>query len=193
VISATGGGVEIAFRNAISVIVDWFVNCKATVKRSAHTASSQQQTARSILLQCSVVVPVNLNSVSVRDIHSSWRVEVVVSSTFRPLCHLGSPQMFRYGSGYELQANLGFEVFTAVVMKNSVLQYVAQFQFIINRRFGGTCRLHLQGRRIMRARKSVRPLLGPYTSKVTILERQYCVWPSIQRSVVQFLPDSVLS
>jgi hypothetical protein len=29
--------------------------------------------------------------------------------------------MFRYGTDYELQANLGFEGFTAVVMKNPVL------------------------------------------------------------------------
>jgi hypothetical protein len=42
---------------------------------------------------------------------------------------------------------LEFEVFTAVATKNAVFWDVAPRGFIINRRFGGTCRLHLQGRR----------------------------------------------
>jgi hypothetical protein len=41
----------------------------------------------------------------------------------------------------------GCEVFTAVTMKNAAFCKVAPRGFIINRRFGGTCRLHLQGRR----------------------------------------------
>jgi hypothetical protein len=41
----------------------------------------------------------------------------------------------------------GFEVFTVVTMKNAVFWDVAPHGFIINRRFGETCRLHLQGRR----------------------------------------------
>jgi hypothetical protein len=42
---------------------------------------------------------------------------------------------------------VGFEVFTAVTMKNAVFWDVAPCGFIINRRFEGTCRLHLQDRR----------------------------------------------
>jgi hypothetical protein len=42
---------------------------------------------------------------------------------------------------------VGFEVFTAVTMKNAVFWVVAPCGFIINRRFEGTCRLLLQGRR----------------------------------------------
>jgi hypothetical protein len=42
---------------------------------------------------------------------------------------------------------VGFEVFTAVTMKNVVFRDVALCGFFINRRFGGTCRLHLQGGR----------------------------------------------
>jgi hypothetical protein len=34
-----------------------------------------------------------------------------------------------------------------VTMRNAVFCDVAPFGFIINRRFGGTCRFHLQGRR----------------------------------------------
>jgi hypothetical protein len=37
----------------------------------------------------------------------------------------------------------GFEVFTAVTMKIAVFWDVAPCVFIINRRFGGTCLLHL--------------------------------------------------
>jgi hypothetical protein len=39
----------------------------------------------------------------------------------------------------------GFEVFMAVTMKNAILWDVAPCGFIINRRFGGMCRLHLHG------------------------------------------------
>jgi hypothetical protein len=42
---------------------------------------------------------------------------------------------------------VGFDVFIAVNMKNAVFLDVAPCGFIINRRFGGTCRLRLQGRR----------------------------------------------
>jgi hypothetical protein len=41
-----------------------------------------------------------------------------------------------------------FEVFTAVTMKNAVLWDVAQCSSSVNRRFGGTYRLHIQGRKI---------------------------------------------
>jgi hypothetical protein len=51
---------------------------------------------------------------------------------------------------------VGFDVFTAVTMKNAVLLDVAPNGFIINRRFGGTCRFHLQVKKITRVRKSVR-------------------------------------
>jgi hypothetical protein len=35
-----------------------------------------------------------------------------------------------------------------ILMKNAVFWDVAPCGFIINRRFGGTCRLHLQGRNL---------------------------------------------
>jgi hypothetical protein len=53
-------------------------------------------------------------------------------------------------SGFESQLRIfsvGFEVFKAVTMKNAVFWDEASCELIINRRFGGTCRLHLQGRR----------------------------------------------
>jgi hypothetical protein len=40
-----------------------------------------------------------------------------------------------------------FEVFTAVTMKHAVSLHVEQCGSIINRRFGQTLRLHLQGRK----------------------------------------------
>jgi hypothetical protein len=50
---------------------------------------------------------------------------------------------------------VGFEVFTAVTMKNAVLWYVAPCGSCKSRRFGGTCRLHLQGRRKMLEREKM--------------------------------------
>jgi hypothetical protein len=43
--------------------------------------------------------------------------------------------------------NVGFGAFTAVTTKNVVFWRVAPCGFIINRRFGGTCRQLLQDRR----------------------------------------------
>jgi hypothetical protein len=40
-----------------------------------------------------------------------------------------------------------FEVFTAVTMKKAVFWDVALSRYCVNRRFGGTYRLHLQSRR----------------------------------------------
>jgi hypothetical protein len=43
---------------------------------------------------------------------------------------------------------LRFEVFTAVTMKNAIFLDVAPCRSCMNRCFGGTYRLHLQGRKI---------------------------------------------
>jgi hypothetical protein len=45
---------------------------------------------------------------------------------------------------------LRFEVFRAVTIKNTLFWDVASCRYCINRRFGGTHRLHLQGRRKIR-------------------------------------------
>jgi hypothetical protein len=44
-----------------------------------------------------------------------------------------------------------FEVLTAVTMKNAVFWDVAPCRYFVNRRFGGTYRLHFQGIRNPRA------------------------------------------
>jgi hypothetical protein len=50
---------------------------------------------------------------------------------------------------------VGFEVFTAVVMKSIIFLYMTPCSPLsCNRRFGGTYRLHLQGRRMISARTS---------------------------------------
>jgi hypothetical protein len=48
-----------------------------------------------------------------------------------------------------------FEVFTAVTMKNVVFWDVALCRYWVNRRFGGTYRLQLQGRKIRERGTSV--------------------------------------
>jgi hypothetical protein len=49
----------------------------------------------------------------------------------------------------------GFEVLTAVVMKSSLFWDITPCcPLEVNRRFRGTCRLHLQGLRIIQARNT---------------------------------------
>jgi hypothetical protein len=52
-----------------------------------------------------------------------------------------------------------FEVFTAVIMKQAVFWDVAPCRSCVNRRFGGTYRLHLPGRKIRELGTSVRKWL----------------------------------
>jgi hypothetical protein len=50
----------------------------------------------------------------------------------------------------------GFEVFTAVAVKSSILSDITPYSSLeANRHFGGICSLHFQGRRISQARKQV--------------------------------------
>jgi hypothetical protein len=59
---------------------------------------------------------------------------------------------FRYLSE-EKDPSVGLEVSTAVIMINSILCYVTSCSPLsVNRRFGGTCRLHLQGGRMRQVR-----------------------------------------
>jgi hypothetical protein len=50
---------------------------------------------------------------------------------------------------------IGFEVVTAVTMKNAVFWNLAPCRSCVNRRFGGRYRLHLQGRKIRERGTSV--------------------------------------
>jgi hypothetical protein len=55
--------------------------------------------------------------------------------------------------GNNIYISVGFEVLTAVVMKSTVFCDITPCSLLsVNRRFGGTSRLHLQGRKISRAR-----------------------------------------
>jgi hypothetical protein len=47
----------------------------------------------------------------------------------------------------------GFELLTKVFMKSSIIWDITQCKPLkLNRRFGGTCRIHLQGRKISHTR-----------------------------------------
>jgi hypothetical protein len=49
--------------------------------------------------------------------------------------------------------SVAFEFLTAVVMKNSIFWDITPCSTLkVSQHFGGTCRLHLQGRRMMQAR-----------------------------------------
>jgi hypothetical protein len=56
--------------------------------------------------------------------------------------------------------DVGFEVFTAATIKNAIFWDVAPCRSCVNRRFGGTYPLHLQGRKI-RQRETTSYLLVP--------------------------------
>jgi hypothetical protein len=57
------------------------------------------------------------------------------------------------GTDYNNVWSVGFEVLTAVVMENSIFWNITlRSPLKVNLRFGGTCRLHLQGLRISQAR-----------------------------------------
>jgi hypothetical protein len=51
---------------------------------------------------------------------------------------------------------VGFEVFTAVTVMDAVFWNVVPHKSCVNRRFGGTYRLHLQGRKIREGGTRVR-------------------------------------
>jgi hypothetical protein len=55
----------------------------------------------------------------------------------------------------------------AQILENAVFWNVAPYTFRVNRRFGGSYRLHLQGRRICVRRTSVRKLLFIVTAVKT--------------------------
>jgi hypothetical protein len=61
-----------------------------------------------------------------------------------------------------------FEILTAVAMKNAVFGDVALCRFCVNRRFGGTYRLHLQGRKIRERGNSVSRWLQSARSRILL-------------------------
>jgi hypothetical protein len=67
-----------------------------------------------------------------------------------------------------------FEVFTAVTMNNAIFGDVAPCRSCVNRRFGGTCHLHLQGRKNRERGTSVsRWLQTSEESSASILARGF--------------------
>jgi hypothetical protein len=64
-----------------------------------------------------------------------------------------------------------FEVFTAVTMKNAVFWDVAPCRYCVNRHFGGTYRLHLQGRKICEQGTRVSRWLQTFFKKLTSTHR----------------------
>jgi hypothetical protein len=66
--------------------------------------------------------------------------------------HLGGSSVGKL-LGPVLLVVVGFEVLTAAVMNNSIFWDIpSRSSLKINRRFGGTCRLYLQGRKISHVR-----------------------------------------
>jgi hypothetical protein len=72
-----------------------------------------------------------------------------------------------------------FEVFTAITMKNTVFWDVAPCRYFVNRRFGGTYRLHLQGRRNPRVMNQREQLAVDWvTVRYTLLTLVHRSWIS---------------
>jgi hypothetical protein len=100
-----------------------------------------------------------------------YNLNFVCILTFRYVLHL-SP-ILSYWIYIRLRILVRFEVLIAMVMKCTIFWDITQcIPLKVNRRLGGTYRLHLQGRRISRARTSVRagvkqsPCLPPVSTLV---------------------------
>jgi hypothetical protein len=86
---------------------------------------------------------------------NNWTVHCLLPRSSKPwvyerkeALHLNSPQIKHSIHKLNKYRYVGFEVFTAVVMKSSIFWDVTRYSLLkCNRRFGGTYRLHLQGRR----------------------------------------------
>jgi hypothetical protein len=71
-----------------------------------------------------------------------------------------------------LKRNVGFEALSAVIMKSSVFWDITPYSPLkANRRFGGTCRLQLQGQGISQARNQRESRLRPWRWKRHILPK----------------------
>jgi hypothetical protein len=77
--------------------------------------------------------------------------EQVIQSTLCPCI----PKVLSSNLGMDSDYIIRFEVFRAVTMKNAVFLDVTPCRSCVNRRFGGTYRLHLQGRKIWEQGTSV--------------------------------------
>jgi hypothetical protein len=84
--------------------------------------------------------------------------------------------------------HVGFEVLTAVIMKSTIFWDITPCSSLsVNRRFGGTYRLHLQGQKIRRAR-NMHLHQATTTSTIQFISRLSC-YHSTPRSLdtVKFL------
>jgi hypothetical protein len=72
---------------------------------------------------------------------------------------------------------VGFEVFTAVVMKSIIFWDMTPCSLSFNRRFGGTYRLHLQGQRYRFSKPaSMQVKMEATCSSETSVESQRTTW-----------------
>jgi hypothetical protein len=92
--------------------------------------------------------------------YPSHYFHLLPSFTFLPFDHIRV-------SKSKTENYVRFEVFTAVTVKNDVFWDVAPCRSCVNRRFGGTYRLHLQGRKIRERETSmsILQLLALYCQK----------------------------
>jgi hypothetical protein len=129
------------------------------IARTFFTASFEKPHGAPCLLPSHVVYPVMVSPSShcqTWELHKRYITPLkvinpqVASAKFAKI--LGIPQYL--GPSAKLQGckvlkvrhckHVGFEIFTAVTMNNAVFWDVAPCGFIMNRRFGRTCRLRLQ-------------------------------------------------
>jgi hypothetical protein len=82
---------------------------------------------------------------------------------------------------------VGFEVFTAVTMKNACFWDVAPCRSCVNRRFGGAYRLHLQGRKIRERETSVSNLIAT-ENRASVVKGMCLLIPCLAIDVL-FLSD----
>jgi hypothetical protein len=91
-------------------------------------------------------------------------------------------------AGFRISLNfvylVAFEVFTAVVMKSTISWDITPCSPLsVNRRFGGTYRPHLQGRKNKFSKK-------PTWKQVSVISQKTVLFVNIDQNFVQFSSDA---
>jgi hypothetical protein len=86
-----------------------------------------------------------------------------------------------YFKGFKIFYFVGFEVLTAVVMKYTILSCSP---LRVNRRFGRTCRLHLQGKKLATEETSSKPSACPENGGDMFLRNVGC-----RRTMRRYIPE----
>jgi hypothetical protein len=149
-----------------------FWNTQNLVMKNRNNLLSLTSTSSFLLIPGTLGYSLSVSLITCSKYFILWRSSYVAARSESPKISFSSVTTFSYNkwqvshTGYSSSASvkylgsnfltifkLGFEVLTAVVMKSSIFcDIIPCSQLKVSRRFGATCPLHLQGRRISQGR-----------------------------------------